>query len=91
MNTIFKCSFFWLRKKPSTKYEDNWGNGRRNPRCVQVYGGLSLPIIKNKNENNKNKKKNKMKNEIKKIEKIKKYIIQKKTPQDGVVEPHVFE
>ena len=28
-----------------------------------------------------------MKNEIKKIEKIKKYIIQKKTPQDGVVEP----
>ena len=36
-------------------------------------------------------KKKKMKNEIKKIEKIKKYIIQKKTPQDGVVEPHVFE
>ena len=27
-------------------------------------------------------KKNKMKNEIKKIEKIKKYIIQKKNPQD---------
>ena len=32
-----------------------------------------------------------MKNEIKKIEKIKKYIIKKKTPEDGVVEPHVFE
>ena len=32
-----------------------------------------------KDKNNKNKKKNKMKNKTKKIEKIKKYIIQKKT------------
>ena len=47
----------------------------------QVYGGSSLPIKKSKN--NKKKKKNEIKNENKKLEKMKKNIIQtKKNPQN---------
>ena len=47
----------------------------------QVYGGSSLPNKKRKNK--KKKKKNEIKNENKKIEKMKKNIIQtKKTPQN---------
>ena len=47
----------------------------------QVYGGSSLPIKKIKN--NKKKKKNEIKNENKKLEKMKKNIIQtKKNPQN---------
>ena len=44
-----------------------------------MYGGLSLPNKKNKNNKN---KKIKIKTEDKKIEQIKKNIIQKKTPQN---------
>ena len=46
----------------------------------QVYGGSSLPIKKSKNNK---KKKNEIKNENKKLEKMKKNIIQtKKNPQN---------